>query len=209
MSAEPRAPGQGPARVLAQHRPSRTPPAGVIPLTRDQPPVPGEQRRRGHGEHLTPAVPGNQPPQRRERKPVTRPVADPADLAAQHRVLVPQDQQFGVLGYLTAGQHHQAAEHASQDQVDDREDHPAMIPVRRPARSSNRASRDGRESNSAGQSCGRDSRHAQGRPGVDPRTMRVGFGTTRLPRRWPWRDQGYCPATAAPAGCVRLRAQAR
>lgn len=75
------------------------------------------------------------------------------DLAAQHRVLVPQDQQFGVLGYLTAGQRHQAAEHASQDQVDDREDHPAMIPVRRPARSSNRAPRDGRESNSAGQSC--------------------------------------------------------
>jgi len=35
-------------------RPSGTPPAGVVPLVGDQPPVPGEQRRRGHREHLTP-----------------------------------------------------------------------------------------------------------------------------------------------------------
>jgi len=30
-------------------------------------------------------------------------VADPADLAAQHRVLVPEHQQFGILGHLTPG----------------------------------------------------------------------------------------------------------
>ena len=74
--------------------------------------------------------PGDQPGQRREPQPVTRLVADPADLAAQYRVLVPEYQEFGVLGCLTPGQHHQAAEQAARDQVDDREDHSAMIPTR-------------------------------------------------------------------------------
>ena len=79
---------------LADHgcrtRPPGRPPARVIPFTCDQPPAPGEQRRRGHSEHLAPAVPGDQPAQCREPQPVARPVADPADLAAQHRVLMPQ-----------------------------------------------------------------------------------------------------------------------
>jgi hypothetical protein len=44
-------------------------------------------------------------------------VADPADLAAQDRVLVPEHQGFGILGYLTPGQHHQAVEQAARDQV--------------------------------------------------------------------------------------------
>jgi hypothetical protein len=61
--------------------------------------------------------PGDQPGQGREPHPVTWLVADPADLAAQHRVLVPENQQFGILGHLTPGQHHQAAEQAAHDQV--------------------------------------------------------------------------------------------
>jgi len=40
---------------------------------------------------------------------------------------MPQHQQLGFLGHLTPGQHHQAAEQAAREQVDDREDPPAMI----------------------------------------------------------------------------------
>ena len=142
-----------PRRILRRHadheladrgcrgRPPGTPPAGVVPFACDQPPVPGEQRRRGHREHLAPPAAGDQPRQCREPQPVARLVADPADLAAQHRVLVPQHQEFGILGHLTPGQHHQAAEQATHEQVDDRKDHSAMIPARQAAqaRSSNRA----------------------------------------------------------------------
>jgi len=118
-------PPVAPRRVLRHHsdheladrggrgRPSWASAARVVPVACNQPPVPGGQRRRGHGEHLAPAVPGNQPGQRREPQPVSRLVADPADLAAQYGVLVPQHQQLGVLAHLTPGPHHQAAEQAS------------------------------------------------------------------------------------------------
>jgi hypothetical protein len=46
--------------------------------------------------------------------------------ASPYRVLT-QHQQFGVLGRLAPTQHHQAAEQAAHEHVDDREDHPAMI----------------------------------------------------------------------------------
>jgi hypothetical protein len=44
-------------------RPPGTPPAGVVPFAGDQAPVPGQQRRRGHREHLAAPVPRNQPGQ--------------------------------------------------------------------------------------------------------------------------------------------------
>ena len=53
----------------------RAPSARIVPFTCDQPPVPGQQRRRGHGEHLSPAIPGDQPGQRREPQPVVRLIA--------------------------------------------------------------------------------------------------------------------------------------
>ena len=65
------------------------PPAGVVPFACDQAPVPGQQRRRGHREHLALPLPGDQPGQGREPQPVTWLVADPADLTTQYRVLVP------------------------------------------------------------------------------------------------------------------------
>jgi hypothetical protein len=74
-------------------------------------------------------VPGDQPGQGRKPQPVGRLVAEPADLAAQHRVLVPEHQEFGILGYLTPGQHHQAAEQTAHEQVAERKDHSAMIPA--------------------------------------------------------------------------------
>jgi hypothetical protein len=83
---------------------SGTPATRVVPLARDQPPMLGEQRRRGHCKHLIPPAARNQPWQCREPQPVARLVADPADLAAQDRVLVPEHQELGVLGYLTPGQ---------------------------------------------------------------------------------------------------------
>ena len=140
-----------PGRVLRRHayhepadrgcggRPSRTPPVRVVPFTRDQSPVPGKQRRRGDGEHVAPAVPRDQPGQRGKPQPVGWLVADIGDLAAEHCVLMPEDQELGVLGHLASGPDHQAAKHTAHEQVDDREDHSAMIPARQPARSNNRA----------------------------------------------------------------------
>ena len=105
--------------------------------------MPGEQRRRGHGEHITPPASGDQPGQCCEPEPVGRLLADLADLAAEYRILMPEHQEFGVLGRLTPGHHHQTAEQMEREQVDDEEDHSAMIPTPedRPghARSSNRA----------------------------------------------------------------------
>jgi hypothetical protein len=122
-------------------RSSGSPPAGVVPFAGDQAPMPGEQRRRGHHEHLTPPAAGDQPGQCRKPHPVARLVADPAGLAAQHRVLVPVYQEFGVLGHLTPGYYHQTTEQTANEQVDDRKDHSAMIPTRlaAQARSTNRA----------------------------------------------------------------------
>jgi hypothetical protein len=87
-------------------------------------------------------VSGNQSRQRRKPQPVARLVTDPADLAAQHCILVPQHQKSGVLGHLPPGQHRQAAQQAANKRVDNRNDHSAMIPARQPgqAQSSNRAS---------------------------------------------------------------------
>jgi hypothetical protein len=62
-----------------------------------------------------------------------------SDLAAQHGILVPQHQEFGVVGQLAPAQHDHAAEQAAHHQVSDREENPAMISARRPARSNNRA----------------------------------------------------------------------
>jgi hypothetical protein len=82
--------------------------ARVVPLARDQPTVPGEQRRRSHREHLAPPAAGNQARQRSKPQPVGRLVTNPADLAAKDRVLVAHHQKLGVLGHLAPGQHCQA-----------------------------------------------------------------------------------------------------
>ena len=114
-------------------RSSGTPPACVIPFAATSRRCQASSVAGGHREYLGPPLPGDQLGQRRERQPVARLVADPADLAAQYRVLVSEYQEFGILGCPTPGEHHQAAEQAARDQVDDREDHSAMIPTRRAA----------------------------------------------------------------------------
>ena len=122
-------------------RPSGTPSAGVVPSAGNQPPVPGEQHCRGHREHLAPPAAGDQPQQCREPQSVGRLVTDPADLAAQHSVLVPDHQELSILGHLPPGQYRQATQQAAYKQVDDRNDHSAMIPAHQSgqAQSSNRA----------------------------------------------------------------------
>jgi hypothetical protein len=67
----------------------------------------------------------------REPQPVGWLVADPADLAAQHRVLVPEHQQLGVFGRLGPGQQQQTAEHVAHEQVGDRQDHSVIISARK------------------------------------------------------------------------------
>jgi hypothetical protein len=86
-------------------RPTGTTAARVVPLARDQPPVPGQQRRRGHREHLAPTAGGNEPRQRRQPEPVGWLVTDPAGLAAQDRVFVPEHQKLSVLGQPVPCQH--------------------------------------------------------------------------------------------------------
>ena len=73
--------------------------------------MPGQQRRWRHGEDFGPAAVGDEPGQRGEPYPVGRPVTYPADLAAQHRVLVPEYQQFSILRQVRAGHQDGQAEY--------------------------------------------------------------------------------------------------
>ena len=81
---------------------------------------------------------GNQSRWRREPQPVACHVADPADLAAKDHVLVPEYQQLGVPG---AGPAPSGSRASADEQADDRDDHSARIPARKPiqATSGNRA----------------------------------------------------------------------
>jgi hypothetical protein len=55
--------------------------------------------------------------------------------------LVPEHQELGILGNLVPGQHRQTAEPTTYEQVNDRNDHSAMIPAEKSVqvRSGNRA----------------------------------------------------------------------
>jgi len=104
-------------------RPVGTPPVRIVPFACAQSPVPGEQRRRGHREHRTLSPAADQPRQCRQPQPVARLVADPADLAAQYGVLVPEHQDLGIPW----------TPHAGQAPSDSRAD--SARPGRRPKRS--------------------------------------------------------------------------
>jgi len=102
-------------------RSSGPPPAGVVPFAGDQP--------RCQASSVAGVTAKTSPHRRRGMSRDSAAshsrsglVADPADLAAQHRVLVPEHQELGVPGRLAPGQHHQAVEQAAREQVD-REDH--------------------------------------------------------------------------------------
>jgi hypothetical protein len=78
-----------------------TPPAGVVPSACDPSPAPGKQRRRVRANTSPTAAAGS--PEIVPPATAGRLVADLADLAAQHRVLVPEHQQSGVPGRFMPG----------------------------------------------------------------------------------------------------------
>jgi hypothetical protein len=104
----------------------------VSVLLRGQSAVPGQQRRWRHGEDLRPAPSGEEPRQRREPYPVGQVVPDPADVAAEHCVLVPEHQQLSSLCPVVAEHQRSRTEDPARQQVDDLEQHPASQPSRRP-----------------------------------------------------------------------------
>ena len=68
---------------------------------------------------------GEERRQRGEPRPVGRLVPDPADAAAQYRVLGPEHQQLGSLRPVAAEHQDSHAEYPARQQVDDLEQHPA------------------------------------------------------------------------------------
>jgi hypothetical protein len=82
-------------------RPGFAPPACVVPL-RGQFAVPVQHRRGRHGKDVGPAPAGQEPCQRGEPHPVGQLVPHPAGIAAQHRVLVPEDEQLSILRQVAA-----------------------------------------------------------------------------------------------------------
>ncbi len=76
---------------------------------------------------------GKKPGQRGEQHPVGRLVPDPAGLAAEHRVLVPEHQQFSSLRPVAAEHQGSHAEYPARQQIDDLEQHPASQPSPRQA----------------------------------------------------------------------------
>jgi hypothetical protein len=157
----------------------------------------------GQREHLTPPAAGNQSRQYCQPQPVARLVADPADLAAKHRVLVPEHQELGVLGHLVPGQHHQAAEQTTNEQVNDRNDHSAMIQPGSPSRprSGNRApqvARDARAPHRPGRARPAGS-FAYADYGSGRSSATSAAGPLRLRRRVPWGLPGRRRRLGAPA----------
>ena len=107
-------------------------PIARVVLARGQPAVPGQQRRWRDGEDFGPAPAGYEPCQRGEPHPVSWLVSDPAGVAAQHRVLVPEHQQLSILRLVPAEHQDSEAEYPANQQVDDLEQHPASQPSPRP-----------------------------------------------------------------------------
>ncbi|WP_437109171.1 hypothetical protein [Streptomyces sp. enrichment culture] len=89
---------------LRSRRPARPVPAlAVVPSACHQPPVLRGHGARRHPEHLRPAPPGYQRGWGCEPQPVRRLVPHRTrELPTQYRVLVPQDQKFGILRRLPA-----------------------------------------------------------------------------------------------------------
>jgi hypothetical protein len=94
------------------------PPARVV-VAAGELAVPGQERRRRHGEDAGPAPAGEEPCQRGEPHPAGRLVPHPAGVPAQHRVLVPEYQQLGILRPVPAERQDSQAEYPARQQIDD------------------------------------------------------------------------------------------
>jgi hypothetical protein len=84
--------------------------------------VPGEQ---GAGRHdpVQPQVSGQQPCQSDDYGPVSPVRFRASDLTPQDRDLVPEHQDFHVLGNIGAGEESQPAEQPGHEQIDEAEEH--------------------------------------------------------------------------------------
>jgi hypothetical protein len=86
---------------------TRPAPVAIIPSAGHQAAVPTKQCRGSDSKDLRPAAAGKQARQSGQPDAVRRRVAHPGDLPAQDCVIVPQDQQLGIFGYLTAAENAQ------------------------------------------------------------------------------------------------------
>ena len=92
--------------------------------------MPAHDRGRGDREDLRPPATVHQPGQRRKPEPVAViPPQAAGQLTAQHLVLVAQHEQLGVLGQIRPDEHRQQAEQAPHQAVDERQNHPEMVPA--------------------------------------------------------------------------------
>jgi hypothetical protein len=124
----PRQPDNNASNAPDCRRTARPAPIACVVLLRGQLAVPGQQRRGRDGVDLGPAAAGQEPCQRGEPHPVGRLVPHPADVAAQHRVLVPEHQQFSILCQVLAEHQDGKPEYAPRQLVDNLHQHPASQP---------------------------------------------------------------------------------
>src|ERR1017187_8593778 len=107
--------------------------AGLAPVARVVPPggepaVPAQQCRGRHRKDPGPAPPRDEPRERGEPGPVGWLVPHPPRVPAQHRILVPENQQPGVLRLVPAEHQDSQAKSPAHEQVGDLEQHPASQP---------------------------------------------------------------------------------
>ena len=86
-------------------RPARLAAPARVVLPAGQFAVPGQQGRWCHGKDRGPAAARYQPRQRGEPGPIWGLVPHPPGVTAQYRVLVPEDQQLGILRLVPAERH--------------------------------------------------------------------------------------------------------
>ncbi len=115
--------------ALDSRRPSGLAPFPRVVFDRGQLALPGQQRR-GCYRETCPAPAGDEPGQRGEPHLISRFVPHPADVTAQHRILVAEHQQLSILGPVATEHQGSHAEYPACQQVDDLEQHPASQPSR-------------------------------------------------------------------------------
>jgi hypothetical protein len=94
----------------------------ISPAPGDQISVPAQQRRRSHDEHA-PRRAAQQPRQRGEKDSIGPVKIRSVSVAAEHGDLVAQDEDFDLLGSVTAQYQNQELEDASQRGVGKRPEH--------------------------------------------------------------------------------------
>jgi hypothetical protein len=121
-------PAAAPARAARSSRQAGHA-GGVGPPAPDQVPMPAQQRGRLH-EQAPLGWTWQQPHQSSQYRPVGPVDPRPGHLASQHRDLVAQHQQFGVLGRCTPRQQGKPAHHLAKQQIEQSKSHVPIIMAR-------------------------------------------------------------------------------